>query len=136
MAPELVQLISQVSSEQAYLSLQKLQKKLRFATTKIHLEDTSKVHILTLLDLGYSTLAINETFVQEKKIPTYNLPILISVYNANGTKNASKLIKKFTMVKLHIDDHLKSLMLVITYFSTHMLFLWHDWLKIYNPVIN
>lgn len=145
--PELVQQIRLVSPGEAYLSLRELQKKLRFVTWKrspnsleikaeIHLGDASKIPILALLDSGCSASAIDETFVQEKRIPTYNLPIPIPVYNADGTKNTNGLITKFAMVELHIDDHSESLPLAITRLSMHTLFLGHDWLKIHNPAIN
>jgi len=145
--PELVQQICQLSLDKVSLSLQELQKKPRFITRKqspnsleikaeILLGDASIVPVLALLNSGCSASAIDEEFVWEKKIPTFNLPISIPVYNADGTKNASGLITKFTMLELSIGAHSERLPLAITRLSTHTIFLGHDWLKIHNPVIN
>ncbi|KAI9571879.1 hypothetical protein HD554DRAFT_1996224, partial [Boletus coccyginus] len=87
--------------------------------------------VLALLDSKCSASAINETFVQEKNIPTFNLPIPIPIYNTDSTKNVNGVITKFTMIELHIGDHSESLVLVITRLSMHTLFLGHDWLKIH-----
>jgi len=145
--PELVQQIRQLSLDEVSLSLRELQKKLRFITrkwspnflkikAKILLSDASIVPVLALLNSGCSALVIDEEFVREKKIPMFNLPISIPVYNADGTKNASGLITKFAMLELNIGDHSERLPLTITHLSTHTIFLGHDWMKIHNPAIN
>jgi len=145
--PELVQQIRQLSLDEVSLSLRELQKKPRFVTRKrspnsleikaeILLDDASIVPVLTLLDSGCSASAIDEEFVREKKIPTFNLPISIPVYNTDGTKNASGLITKFTMLELSIGAHSERLPLAITHLSTHAIFLGYDWLKVHNPAIN
>ena len=145
--PELVQQIRQLSLDEVSLSLRELQKKPRFVTRKrssnsleikaeILLGDASIVPVLALLDSGCSASAIDEEFVREKRIPTFNLPISIPVYNADGTKNASGLITKFAMLELSIGAHSERLALAITRLSTHTIFLGHDWLKVHNPAIN
>jgi len=145
--PELVQQIRQLSLDEVSLSLREVQKKPRFVTRKqsqnsleikaeILLGNTSIIPVLALLDSEYSTSAIDEEFIQEKKIPTFNLPISIPVYNADGTKNTSGLITKFAMLELNIGDHSERLPLAITRLSTHALFLGHNWLKVHNPAIN
>ena len=145
--PELVQQICQLSLNEVSLSLRELQKKPRFVTRKrspnfleikaeILLGNASVVPVLALLDSGCSASAIDKEFVQEKRIPTFNLPISIPVYNADGTKNASGLITKFAMLELNIGAHSERLPLTITRLSTHTIFLRHDWLKIHNPAIN
>ena len=139
--------ICQLSLDEVSLSLQELQRKPRFVTRKrspnslkikaeILLGDASIVPVLALLNSGCSASAIDEEFVREKRIPTFNLPISIPVYNADGTKNASGQITKFAMLELSIGAHSERLPLAITRLSTHAIFLGHNWLKIHNPAIN
>jgi len=105
-------------------------------TDLVQVSDASIIPILTLLNSGCSASAIDEEFIQEKKIPMFNLPISIPVYNSDGTKNTSRLITKFAMLELNIGNHSERLPLAITHLSMHALFLGHDWLKIHNPAIN
>ncbi|KAI9457151.1 hypothetical protein HD554DRAFT_2030177 [Boletus coccyginus] len=66
----------------------------------------------------------------------FNLPIPIPIYNANGIKNMNGVITEFTVVEFHIGNYSESLALAITHLSMHILFLGHNWLKVYNPAIN
>ena len=98
--------------------------------------DGSKLPIVALVDSGCSGSSIDESFVQENKIETYNLPIAIPVYNADGTPNSNGLILKFVTIELVIGEHSERLALVVTKLSTHSIFLGFDWLKEHNPIIN
>ena len=98
--------------------------------------DGSKLPIVALVDSRCSGSSIDESFVQHNNIATYNLPIAIPVYNADGTPNSNGLISKFITIKLVIGEHSERLVLVVTQLSTHSIFLGFNWLKEHNLIID
>ena len=102
----------------------------------IVMTDGSKLSIVALVDSGCSGSSIDESFVQENNIATYNLPIAIPVYNADRTLNSNGLISKFITIELIIGEHSERLALAVTKLPTHSIFLGFDWLKEHNPIID
>ena len=145
--PDLVQQIQRLSPEEAYFSLWELQNKPKFVQRRcstnlletwgtVIMSDGSKLPIVALVDSGYSRSSINESFVQENKITTYNLPTAIPVYNMDGTPNSNRWISKFVTIELVIEEHLEKLTVAVSKLSTHSIFLGFDWLKEHNLIIN
>ena len=145
--PNLVQKIQRLSPEEVHFSIRELQNKPKFIQQKhstnsletrgmIIMTDGLKLPIVALVDSGCSGSSIDESFVQENNIATYNLPIAIPVYNSNRTPNSNGLISKFVTIELVIGEHSERLVLAVTKLSTHSIFLEFDWLKEHNPIID
>ena len=145
--PDLVQRIRQLSPEEVHFSIRELQNKPKFVQRKrstnsletrgtIVMTNGSKLPIVVLVDSGCSRSSLDESFVQENDIATYNLPTAIPVYNADGTPNSNGLISKFVTIELVIGEHSERLTLAVTKLSTHSIFLGFDWLKEHNPIID
>ena len=64
------------------------------------------------------------------------MPLIILVYNTDGTLNKNGSIKEFAILQLAINNYYKHINLAITELENMDLFLGHDWLKIHNPSIN
>ena len=64
------------------------------------------------------------------------MPLTILVYNADGTLNKNKSIKKFAMLQLAINDYYKCIDLVVIELEDTNLFLGYNWLKIHNLSID
>ena len=64
------------------------------------------------------------------------MPFAIPVYNTDSTLNKNRFIKKFATLQLAINDHYEHIDLAVIELEDTDLFLRHDWLKIYNPLIN
>ena len=64
------------------------------------------------------------------------MPLIILVYNTDGTLNKNKSIKEFVILQLAINDHYKHIDLAVIELKDIDLFLEHNWLKIYNPSID
>ena len=60
----------------------------------------------------------------------------ILVYNADDTLNKNRFIKEFIILQLAINNHYKHINLTIIKLRDMNLFLGHNWLKIYNSLIN
>ena len=145
--PKLVQQIRRLSLEEVQFSLREMQNKPKWvqrkrSTNSLETRGTimgnngSKIPVVALVDSGCSGSAIDETFVKENNISTYNLPLSIPVYNADGTMNSNGTISKFVTIEFCIGEHLERLALAVTKLSTHPVFLGYDWLKEHNPEID
>ena len=71
----------------------------------IRLDNNSWIDTQALIDSGYTGSCINQQFVINHKIPTKQIPLVIPVYNADGTLNKNGSIKEFTILQLTINDH-------------------------------
>ena len=145
--PKLVQQIRRLSLEEVQFSLREMQNKPKWVQRKcstnsletrgtIMGNDRSKIPVVALVDSGCSGSAIDETFVKENNILTYNLPLSIPVYNADGTMNSNGTISKFVTIEFCIGEHSERLALAVTKLSTHPVFLGYYWLKEHNPEID
>ena len=64
------------------------------------------------------------------------MPLIILVYNADGTLNKNRSIKEFVILQLVINNHYECINLAITELGDIDLFLGYNWLKIHNPSID
>ena len=64
------------------------------------------------------------------------MPLTILVYNVDGTLNKNKSIKEFVILQLAINNYYKHIDLAVIKLRDIDLFLGHNWLKIYNPLID
>ena len=64
------------------------------------------------------------------------MPLVILIYNADGTLNKNGSIKEFATLQLAINDYYEHINLTVTELGDTDLFLGHDWLKIHNLSID
>ena len=64
------------------------------------------------------------------------MPLIIPVYNADGTLNKNRSIKEFAILQLAINDHYEHIVLAVIELRDMDLFLGYNWLKIHNLSID
>ena len=64
------------------------------------------------------------------------MPLIIPVYNIDGTLNKNGSIKEFAMLQLAINNYYKCINLVVIELEDMNLFLGYNWLKIHNLSID
>ena len=64
------------------------------------------------------------------------MPLVIPVYNTDGTLNKNRFIKEFAILQLAINDPYEHIDLAVIELRDTDLFLGHDWLKIHKPSID
>ena len=64
------------------------------------------------------------------------MSLAIPVYNANSILNKNGSIKEFATLQLAINNHYEYINFIVIELGDMDLFLEHDWLKIYNPLID
>ena len=79
-----------------------------------------------LIDSEYTRSCINQQFVVNYKIPTKWMPLVILIYNADGTLNKNGSIKEFATLQLAINDYYEHINLTVTELGDTDLFLGHD----------
>ncbi|SJL16290.1 uncharacterized protein ARMOST_19810 [Armillaria ostoyae] len=89
-----------------------------------------------LIDIGCTGSSIHRDFVEKHGIPVQKTASPIPVYNADGSHNKVGEITTYTEIHLKIRDHSERIDLAITDLGSKKIFLGHDWLVCYNPVIN
>ncbi len=100
------------------------------------LENIIWVSTSTLVDSGCTSSAISGAFIEKHNIPTHATVAPIMVYNVDRSKNSSGQITAFAEVCIKIGDHAKCIDLAVTNLKDRNIFLGHDWLARYNPLIN
>ena len=79
-----------------------------------------------LIDNECTRSCINQQFVVNYKIPTKWMPLVILIYNADGTLNKNGSIKEFATLQLAINDYYEHINLTVTELGDTDLFLGHD----------
>ena len=79
-----------------------------------------------LIDSECTRSCINQQFVVNYKIPTKWMPLVILIYNADGTLNKNGSIKEFATLQLAINDYYEHINLTVTELGDTDLFLGHD----------
>jgi transposase InsO family protein len=102
----------------------------------IQLETGKKQTITALIDSGCTHTTIAEELVKKEKIETYPIPEPFEVYNADGTKNKTKLIKDFVPLVMENNGHTEQIDAVVSKLDEMDLFLGHDWLTYHNPEVD
>ena len=64
------------------------------------------------------------------------MPLIILVYNADGTLNKNRSIKEFVILQLIINNYYECINFAVTELGDTNLFLGYNWLKIHNPLID
>jgi len=100
------------------------------------LDDRRNFRVNALLDSGCTGSCIDRTFVKENGINTEKLPILVMVYNADGTPNSAGAITETVRLHVKIQSHIEIAEFAVTDLGKTNMFIGHEWLKKHNPSID
>ena len=144
---QLVQQIKNLDYNKAQFVLRELQEKPQFVQRKqsensfeieriVTKTNREKFAVMTLLDSGCTGTVIDRKFAKEKDLLIHSLPVPIPIYNADRSLNDGGSISEFALLKFQIGEHKEQIAMALSNFSTHNIFLGHDWLKKHNPKID
>lgn len=103
-------------------------------TIKINNRRKLKIKVLINSECTHP-ITVKET-VEEKKIPTKQLPKPFNVYNLNRSRNEENTFKEFIPLEINSNRHIEQINTGVLEIKKTDLFLEHNWLVEYNPEVD
>ena len=101
---------------------------------EVKMKNGKNLKVKALVNSRCTHMGIDEQLVKDKRIQTKSIDFSFEVFNTDGTKNGE--VTKVASLKIEINEHKKTLEVVVTDLDGIDIFLGHDWLVKHNPEVN
>ena len=101
---------------------------------EVKTKNGKNLKVKALVNSRCTHMGIDEQLVKDKRIQTKSIDFSFEVFNTDGTKNGE--VTKVASLEIEINEHKKTLEVVVTDLDGIDIFLGHDWLVKHNPEVN